>query len=72
MTAESNGAEYVRYLPRNGTDAEGRLDGDIVFARDFGERNRLLRERFGDRAWYRARVERVNGELRARIEPIPH
>jgi hypothetical protein len=71
-TAESNGAEYVRYLPRNGTNAEGRLDGDIVFARDFGERNVLLRERFGDRAWYRARVERVNGVLRARMEPIPH
>jgi hypothetical protein len=72
MTAESNGAEYVRYLPRNGTDAEGRLGGDIVYARDFGQRNMLLRERFADRAWYRARVERVNGVLRARIEPIPH
>ena len=71
-TAESNGAEYVRYLPRNGTDAEGRLAGDIVYARDFGQRNLLLKERFADRAWYRARVERVNGMQRASIEPIPH
>ena len=71
-TALSNGAEYVRYLPRNGTDADGRLAGRIVYARDFGQRNRLLRERFAGRSWYRARVEHVNGELRATLEPIPH
>lgn len=71
-SAQSNGAEYVRYLPRNGTDADGRLAGDIVYARDFGQRDSLLRGRFADRAWYRARVERVNGALQARIEPIAH
>ena len=54
------------------TDADARLGGRVVYARDFGARNALLRERFGDRAWYRARVEQVDGVLRARIEPVPH
>ena len=71
-TAQSNGADYARYLPRNATDADGRLGGDVVYARDFGQRNALLRERFGGRTWYRARVERVDGALRARIEPVSH
>ena len=72
-SSQSNGADYVRYLPRNGTDAEGRLAGDVVYARDFGPRNALLRDRFGDRDWYRARLERADdGTLRARIEPVPH
>jgi hypothetical protein len=71
-SAQSNGADYARYLPRNATGADGRLGGDVVYARDFGQRNALLRERFGERAWYRARVERVDGALRARIEPVPH
>ena len=69
-SAQSNGADYARYLPRNATDADGRLSGDVVYARDFGPRNALLRERFGGRTWYRARVERVDGVLRARIEPV--
>ena len=69
-TAASNGLDYVRYLPRNGTDRDGRLGGDVVYARDFGARNVLLRERFGDRTWYRARVEREGGVLRASLEPL--
>jgi hypothetical protein len=71
-TAVSNGADFVRFLPRNATDRDGRLSGDVVYARDFGARNALLRERFGTRRWYRARVERVDGALRARLEPLPH
>jgi len=71
-TAQSNGADFVRYLPRNATDGDGRLAGHIVFARDFGSRNALLASRFGTRAWYRARLVQENGALRARIEPLPH
>ena len=71
-SAQSNGADYARYLPRNVTDAGGRLGGDVVYARDFGRRNALLRERFGARAWYRARIDRIDGVLRARIEPVTH
>lgn len=69
-TAVSNGADYARYLPRNDTDDAGRLGGDVVYARDFGVRNALLRERFGERAWYRVSVERVDGLSRARVEPL--
>jgi hypothetical protein len=36
-------------------DAEGRLAGNVVFARDFGARNSRLLSRFGDRSWYRYR-----------------
>ena len=71
-TAQSNGADFARYLARNATDGEGRLGGNVVFARDFGERNALLRDRFGARAWYRARIARENGALRALIEPLSH
>jgi hypothetical protein len=71
-SAPSNGADYARFLPRNATDAEGRLGGNVVFARDFGARNALLRDRFAARAWYRARIVRENGAVRARIEPVSH
>jgi hypothetical protein len=72
-SAQSNGGDYVRFLPRNSVNDEGRLNGDVVYARDFGPRDTLLRERFGDRAWYRARLERgADGALRALVEPVPH
>ena len=71
-SAQANGADFARFLARNATDAEGRLGGDVVFARDFGARNTLLRDRFGARAWYRARIVLENGALRARIEPVSH
>jgi hypothetical protein len=71
-TAQSNGADYVRYLSRNATGTDGRLAGDVVFARDFGARNVMLRERFGGRAWFRARIVREDGVLRAHLDPVPH
>jgi len=72
MSARSNGADYVRYLPRNRVGEDGRLSGRVVYARDYGTRNALLRERFGDRAWYRARIDRVGGVARATMEPLRH
>jgi hypothetical protein len=45
---------YARVLAQSATfDAEGRLTGRVVFARDLGARDTLLRARFGDRKWYR-------------------
>ena len=39
-------------LPFIQSDVDGHVGGQVVFARDFGRRNVLLLDRFGDRAWY--------------------
>ena len=44
---------YDPFLARAEFDATGRLGGNVVFARDLGVRDTLLRDRFGDRTWYR-------------------
>lgn len=44
---------YAAFLAYEGVGDDGRLGGDVVFARDMGPRNELLRARFGDRTWYR-------------------
>jgi hypothetical protein len=41
------------FLAHNDFDADGRLGGRVVFVRDYGPRNALLRQRFADRVWYR-------------------
>ncbi len=43
-------------------DAHGRVDGNVVYAADLGERNELLRARFGDRTWYRVKTSVAPGE----------
>ena len=35
-----------------------RLAGDVIYAADLGDRNDVLRPRFGDRHWFRAYVDR--------------
>jgi hypothetical protein len=46
---------YPIFLMRQRVGSDGRIGGDIVFARDLGERDGLLRPRFGARTWYRYR-----------------
>lgn len=46
---------YAIFLARQSVGSDGRIGGNVVFARDLGRRNELLRERFGNRAWYRYR-----------------
>ena len=65
----SYGIDMARLLPEMSVDSLGRLDGDVIYARDFGSRNELLRDRFGDRSWYTARVEERNGGLAIVIAP---
>jgi hypothetical protein len=46
-------ASYAPFFPANTIGADGRLDGDVVYALDLGEHDEVLRARFGDRVWYR-------------------
>ncbi len=46
---------YPLFLARQRVDRDARVGGEVVFARDLGFRNELLRDRFGGRAWYRYR-----------------
>jgi hypothetical protein len=71
-TALSNGVDLPRFLPRNEIDRAGRLDGDVIYARDFGPRNALLAERFADRVWFVARATRVGNDVRVLLVPQPH
>jgi 4-amino-4-deoxy-L-arabinose transferase-like glycosyltransferase len=51
-------------------DRAGRIDGDVVYVADLGERNERLRTRFGDRTWYRiATVPRPGAPPRAVVVP---
>jgi len=43
---------YPIFLTRQHVGRDGRVAGDVVYARDLGARDTLLRARFGDRAWY--------------------
>lgn len=49
---------YSLFLAHQRVGRDGRIDGDVIFVRDMGERNELLRERFGTRTWYRYRLAR--------------
>ena len=46
---------YALFLARQTVGRDGRVGGNVVFARDLGDRNALLRDRFGGRTWYRYR-----------------
>ena len=43
---------YAMFLREQKVARDGRLTGAVVWARDLGGRNTLLREEFGDRRWY--------------------
>lgn len=61
---------YAIFLLEQRVDGAGHLDGPIVFARDFGARDSLLKKEFGNRAWYRyAPGGFVAGK--AMLEPVP-
>jgi hypothetical protein len=60
ISADSGGTvTYDAFLARATLDSAGRLGGAVVFARDLGRRNELLRSRFGDRLWMRYRPATV-------------
>jgi hypothetical protein len=53
---------YAAFLAYQGIDSDGRVGGHVVFVRDMGARNELLRVRFGDRTWYRYRAPNRRGD----------
>jgi len=55
-------APFAPFLELEGLEQNGALGGAVVFARDLGERNALLRERFPNRVWYRYRSPRYPGD----------
>lgn len=44
---------YAMFLREQRVARDGRLDGDVVWARDLGQRDSLLAAQFGGRRWYR-------------------
>jgi hypothetical protein len=47
---------YPIFLAHQRVGSDGRVAGNVIFVRDLGERNQLLRTRFGNRVWYSYRV----------------
>jgi hypothetical protein len=67
-TAESHGVILAELLPDQHLDARGALDGEVIYARDLGERNERLRSRFGDRDWYVVRMGQERGRRTVQLE----
>lgn len=59
-SADAAYGEALSYGPallRNVIGPDGRIAGPIVLVADIGEHNEVLRARFGDRPWYRLRLD---------------
>jgi hypothetical protein len=69
--AKLGGAALGPALALEPISADGRIDGDVIYVADLGERNVLLRERFADRTWYRLTVVRP-GDRTLRPVVVPY
>jgi len=68
--ARLGNAPFGPALPLEPIGADGHIDGDVIYAADLGERNRVLQARFGDRAWHRLSIQRsADGALRPMVRP---
>lgn len=65
------GAPFGPALPLEQFGRDGRIGGDVIYVADLGDRNEVLRARFGDRRWYRLALhpEREGGRMRVVITP---
>ena len=61
---------YPIFLARQHVERDGRVGGDIVFARDLGPRDSLLLPRFGDRTWYRYHTVRSLDDTSPAVVPF--
>jgi hypothetical protein len=62
-------ATYAPFFPRNTIDSNGRVGGNVVYVLDLGAHNEVLRDRFGDRTWYRFGPHLRRGDPNATITP---
>ena len=63
-------APFGPALPLEPIDSAGRINGDVVYVADLGDRNDVRRERFKDRTCYRVAIRSMaNGSLRAEVVP---
>lgn len=60
---------YPLFLAHQSVGPDGRVGGNVIFVRDLGEQNALLRNRFGDRAWYVYRPARGLGDTTTAFMP---
>lgn len=60
---------HSMFLVNQQVDAQGRLAGPVIYARDFGPRNALLRGEYGSRRWYLYRPGRSSTDT-ASFTPI--
>ena len=60
---------YAPFLALARFAPDGWIGGPVVFARDFGPRNELLRARLPDRTWFRYRPRRSLDDTTAAIVP---
>jgi hypothetical protein len=67
--ARSPGGTLAEMLPYQGFTSDGELGGSVVYARDFGRNNELLRGKFANRAWFVARVTRTDTAVSVALEP---
>jgi hypothetical protein len=70
--ADAASGESVSYGPallRNEIDRDGHIAGPVVMVADMGEHNEVLRARFGDRPWYRLRLDSESADRAPRLIP---
>ncbi len=56
---------YALFLSSQQIEPDGTVGGNVVYVRDFGARNELLRARYGGRTWYRYRAASDSGNAPA-------
>jgi hypothetical protein len=70
VAADAGGTSpFAPFLALARLDPDGSIGGPVVFARDFGPRNELLRARFPDRAWFHYRPRRGLEDTTAAVVP---
>ncbi len=62
---DAGSASFAPFFPANTIGDDGRIGGDVVYVLDLGAHNEVLRERFGDRTWYRF------GPLATKADSVP-